>query len=108
MSGKRGAKRRQNLARGIIFYPVRSSHDPAAEGQTLNIPESPCPGCGVRVRPMGGINQDCAPVPGDVAVCLNCGDLITFDKKLKIQQAGLKRLMTLSAVQLKVLTALQC
>ena len=48
----------------------------AAEG---GLPQSKCPTCGYEMDSATGTTHDEDPRPGDLTVCLNCGEMLQFN-----------------------------
>jgi len=49
------------------------------------LPESECPSCGYRVDAASGISTDEAPKPGDVTLCMKCGQVMQFTATLGVR-----------------------
>lgn len=55
------------------------------------IPPSPCPNCGKVLDAATGVdkrrrpNDRMVPRPGNVSVCISCGHICVFDKKLRLR-----------------------
>ena len=74
--------------------------------KTVCVPQSMCPECRVIFKPYS-VKRLLAPVPGDVSVCVECGEFLVFDKELHLKLAPLDKLLGLSNAQARTLTALQ-
>jgi hypothetical protein len=61
--------------------------------ETHHVPGAVCPVCSKLLDGATNINDDGAPKPGDVSVCVDCMSILTFTPDLKL------RLMTQGEVQ---------
>jgi hypothetical protein len=51
------------------------------------VPATHCPECGYRMDGATAADQENAmPAPGDVSVCLNCGQLLTFEDAMTLRK----------------------
>jgi hypothetical protein len=50
--------------------------------KTHRTPETECPNCGYKLDAVGNFEGDSAPKPGDASMCINCGELLEFDKDM--------------------------
>jgi hypothetical protein len=59
-----------------------------SQAAAKHLPESACPRCGYVMDDASPIfGPDCWPVPGDVSVCLMCGEFLCFDSELLLHRA---------------------
>jgi hypothetical protein len=54
-------------------------------GATTRMKSCPCTNCGKMQNAATGVNEDCAPSPGDCSICLDCGHLMVFADDLKLR-----------------------
>lgn len=54
------------------------------EHMTL-LPKSPCPNCGEVLDAATHPTEDVAPTPGDLTMCIKCGEFFSFDDGLKFR-----------------------
>jgi hypothetical protein len=52
-------------------------------GRSTKIIPSPCPSCGVVLDAATHTDEDKNPKPGDLCLCINCGNWQQFDKDLR-------------------------
>jgi hypothetical protein len=53
----------------------------------MTIPDSVCP-CGYRMTDCTNLHGGASdPEPGDISVCLNCGQILAFDSDLRLRKA---------------------
>jgi hypothetical protein len=45
-----------------------------------------CPHCGHRLNACSTLGEDRPPNPGDLSVCMGCGQVVRFGPKLKLQR----------------------
>jgi hypothetical protein len=66
------------------------------DGTPRLLPGSRCPHCGQRLNAVGVLgespNDTPIPIPGDVTVCIGCGEVLTFDRRLRLKKATLAQL----------------
>ena len=61
------------------------------------IPKCNCPICGYQPDCASAAdNSDSRPKPGDITVCLKCGEIMEFGSRMELQEASLD---TLKAIQ---------
>ena len=56
--------------------------------RSYSTPRAKCPVCSYQTDRAGATEDDGAPRPGDLTVCLNCGELMEFDERLEFRQLG--------------------
>lgn len=54
--------------------------------KTIRLSQNPCPWCGYEIDSHTDAVGIASPSPGDVSVCLSCGGLLQFSKKLALQK----------------------
>lgn len=54
------------------------------------LPESRCPKCNQLLDAATSTEGDHHPSPGDISVCINCAEVLTFDEDLLLQPASRK------------------
>ncbi len=66
------------------------------------MPKSACPGCGYKVdhcsRPEQGVPLR-KPKPGDLSLCLNCGQVNKFDAKMELVESEVEDMDDLTPQQ---------
>ena len=51
------------------------------------VPNAPCPGCGYKMdRATCVSDHAAAPKPGDYTICINCSEILIFDRKLRTRR----------------------
>jgi hypothetical protein len=55
--------------------------------KTTSLPDSNCPACGYSCNAVSDVRQDAIPQPGDTSICLNCGQILTFDPEMLLRKA---------------------
>lgn len=55
---------------------------------TFDVEESNCPHCGAVFDMVTGVNSDEKPSEGDVSVCIDCGNVNTFDSEGNLEMAS--------------------
>jgi hypothetical protein len=43
-----------------------------------------CPTCGHKLDAATGLDHDHKPSPGDLSVCIQCGEILEFDEEIKL------------------------
>lgn len=60
---------------------------------TVELPVSTCPTCGYQVdsasKPITVFGERDQPVPGDLSICLKCGELLVFQRDMRLVIANL-------------------
>ncbi len=69
--------------------------------------EDYCPSCKHLVDSATPAKGDCDPSPGDVSLCLYCGELLEFNQHLKVVLASEQTTSQLSVKQLAIIATLQ-
>ena len=60
------------------------------------IPESVCPTCGYNMdEATPAFDEQAQPKPGDLSICLNCGEMLEFDESLHLTRFAYGKLSTL-------------
>lgn len=55
-------------------------------GDTAHVmPTSKCLNCGYEMDRASCVNNDCAPDPGDITICMSCGHLMAFADDLSLR-----------------------
>lgn len=78
------------------------------------LPKSKCPVCGYEVDDASSMskaydiqdNRD-FPVPGDLSLCLRCGELLVFDQTMHLVQAGIDDFDGVNTKDLKAIEFIQ-
>lgn len=78
------------------------------------LPASKCPVCGYTVDDASSVSEvyDTEddrkfPVPGDLSLCLKCGEVLVFDQTMHMAQAGIDDFEGVSPLDLKAIELLQ-
>jgi hypothetical protein len=74
------------------------------------LPEVFCPECGIKLDAAGSTEGDdgVRPNPGDLAVCINCGEIMAYTETMILRRLGVTELldmdheMTYSAIKARV------
>ena len=53
--------------------------------KTTEVPESACISCGKIFDVVSDVLAENMPIPGDVSICLYCGELAIFDKRMMLR-----------------------
>lgn len=56
-------------------------------GETLRHKEDHCPHCGYKVDSVTRMGHVEKPKPGDISICLNCGEFGQFNEQLMLEKA---------------------
>jgi hypothetical protein len=65
------------------------------------VPESPCPGCGKKLDGATDWSGNAAPSPGDVTVCIDCGEISEFEPDLSLRPASADCLAQLDLIEIQ-------
>jgi hypothetical protein len=60
-----------------------------------HIHDNRCPHCGTHMDCATGIDNECAPKSGDVAICVYCCNWFVFTKDLRVRRPELYELMSI-------------
>lgn len=72
------------------------------------LPESTCPICGYMFDAASHpIDENATPKPGDLSLCLKCGELMVFKADMTLVQAGFKDVMDLKTKEFMLLSRTQ-
>jgi hypothetical protein len=81
-----------------------SSNRRLAHARAFQHRESICPGCRLRINTTSDPKDRGMPHPGDLTICLGCGTILRFDRKLRlgeVSMADLERLPQATLAELK-------
>jgi len=73
--------------------------------KTTDVPLTPCPTCGKILECASHTKRE--PRPGDLSVCIGCGELLAFDAHLVLHVADLRDLIGLDYRMFKRIGKLQ-
>jgi hypothetical protein len=70
-------------------------------------PARSCPFCGYTMDAVGPAARDvhARPTPGDLAVCLKCGEILTFDPDLSVRAMNNREWLALTSEERRAATA---
>lgn len=78
---------------------------------TVDMPVSKCPICGYEVnsasKPTTVFGERDQPVPGDLSICLKCGELLVFQRDMRLVMANLDDLHGLDDRDMKTMEITQ-
>jgi transcription initiation factor IIE alpha subunit len=66
---------------------------------TTLTPENFCPACSERLSAATGIKEDTVPKPGDISICVHCGEYLVFDDNLRSQSMSQEEFSSLDDEQ---------
>lgn len=79
--------------------------------ETIDTPISKCPVCGYQVDcatpVVSNPSKRIKPIPGDLTLCMKCGELMSFDENLKLCSAKLENIMGLDYEEFHALDVAQ-
>lgn len=59
----------------------------------IRLPVDHCPACGTLLDAASGVRgEDIIPGPGDLSVCIRCGQMLIFNQRLRLRKATEKDL----------------
>jgi hypothetical protein len=50
------------------------------------VPLSACPSCGTQCDAASTTNESTQPVPGDISICVRCGELLKFGDDMRLMR----------------------
>jgi hypothetical protein len=59
------------------------------------IPSDRCPICAYEFDAASGMTHDARPKPGDVSLCIKCGEVLEFASDMRVRQASLETMLSL-------------
>jgi hypothetical protein len=63
------------------------------------LPEAECPSCHYKADAATSLSGEARPKPGDITLCINCGELAKFGQDYKLEPVKLADLMDLTPRQ---------
>jgi hypothetical protein len=68
---------------------------PKTAEEIYRVPNSECPHCRHRLNACSTLDTPRAPRPGDLSVCIGCGEVVQFGARLELQRAPVRVLIRL-------------
>ncbi len=63
--------------------------------KTIRVPKSNCPNCGHSLDSCSDVSGIASPSPGDVSVCIRCGEFLEFDDRMLMKSLPASKLLQL-------------
>jgi hypothetical protein len=64
-------------------------------GKTTRTPACRCPYCGRKLSAASHFSEEVAPHPGDISICIGCGEVLLFDEGLRVRRPTTAELIEL-------------